>query len=58
MNIFKIITNKYKAKEEYSMKIYFNETCPKCGSDDVITLRNSDGSTYEHCNTCGHNEPS
>ena len=40
------------------MKIYFNETCPKCGSDDVITLRNSDGSTYKHCNTCGHNEPS
>ncbi len=34
------------------------ETCPKCGSDDVITLRNSDGSRYEHCNTCGHNEPS
>ena len=28
------------------MKIYFNEECPKCGSDDVITSHNSDGSTY------------
>ena len=39
------------------MRIYFkgNENCEECGSDDVITLHDNDGS-YEHCNDCGHNE--
>lgn len=32
---------------------YDDETCENCGSDDVITLHDSDGS-YEHCNACGH----
>ena len=41
------------------MKIYFNqnELCEECGSDNVITLNDNNG-TYEHCNDCGHNERS
>ena len=37
------------------MKIYFNdnENCENCGSDDVITLSDNNGS-YDHCNDCGH----
>lgn len=37
------------------MRIYFNdnENCENCGSDDVITLYDSNGS-YDHCNDCGH----
>lgn len=39
------------------MKVYFNdnETCEECGSTNVITLRDSKGQQYEHCNDCGHN---
>ena len=30
-----------------------DEVCEVCGSDDVQTLHDSEGS-YEHCNSCGH----
>ena len=38
------------------MKVYFNddEKCEECGSDDVITL-SANGTSYDHCNDCGHN---
>ena len=35
------------------MKVYFQETCEECGSDDVITLYDN-GGYYDHCNDCGH----
>lgn len=34
-----------------------NEKCSNCGSDNVITLSDQNG-TYEHCNDCGHDERS
>ena len=33
--------------------VYANEICEVCGSDDVITLHDNEG-TYDHCNDCGH----
>ena len=30
-----------------------NEVCEECGSDDVITIHDSEGS-IDHCNECGH----
>ena len=43
---------KMNKEEERMTRVYFNETCGSCGSDDVITLHDSDGS-YDHCNDCG-----
>jgi len=38
------------------MKIHFNddERCENCGSDNVITLHDSNGQPYDHCQDCGH----
>ena len=37
------------------MRVYFNdnETCENCGSDNVQTLHDDEGS-YDHCNDCQH----
>lgn len=35
---------------------YGDECCVECGSENVITLHDDDGSTYDHCNDCGHDE--
>jgi Zn ribbon nucleic-acid-binding protein len=38
------------------MRFYYSDDeCTSCGSDDVITLHDDNGS-YEHCNDCGHDE--
>lgn len=53
-----IITNNI-TKGEFVMYEYNNygpECCVSCGSDDVITLSNDDGSEYEHCKECQHDE--
>ena len=31
-----------------------DERCEVCSSDDVITLSDSDGGSYDHCNECQH----
>ena len=38
------------------MRVYFNEDerCEECGSDNVITKHDKDGSTYDECKDCGH----
>ena len=43
-------------KKNFLGHVYFNdnENCEECGSDDVITLTDSNGGSYDHCNDCGH----